>query len=74
MIAQTYRVNVVMIQGSNTALHWAAMRGYVEICKLLMDSGADKNRANQQSALPIDNCQPQWSSAYKYTQQILAAY
>ena len=50
------------------------MRGHVEICKLLLEYGADKTLANKQGNLPIDNCQPQWSAAYKYTQQLLAAY
>ena len=40
-------------QGDNTALHWAAMRGHVEIVNLLLQSGADKNQRNKQDLLPV---------------------
>lgn len=50
------------------------MRGHVEICKLLLEYGADKSLANKQGSLPIDNCQACYSEAYKYTQQLLSSY
>ena len=36
------------LQGDNTPLHWAAMRGHVEICNLLLQSGADRTIRNKQ--------------------------
>ena len=40
-------------QGDNTALHWAAMRGHVEIVNFLLQKGADKNIRNKQDFLPV---------------------
>ncbi len=37
-----------------TALHWAAKRGYVDICKLLLAHGADTSIANKSNQLPVD--------------------
>lgn len=37
-----------------TALHWACKRGHEHIEKLLLDSGADKNRKNFKGDTPYD--------------------
>jgi ankyrin repeat protein len=42
-----------LLQGDNTALHWAAMRGHVEIVNFLLQKGADKNIRNKQDFLPV---------------------
>ena len=60
-------------QGDNTALHWAAMRGHVEIVNFLLQSGADKNKRNKQDMLPIDMCKPVWSNSWRYVQEVLNA-
>ena len=51
--------------GDNSALHWASMRGHVEIVKFLMDQGADKTLRNKQDKMAIDLCQPCWSDSYR---------
>ena len=43
----------MVLQGDNTALHWAAMRGHVEIVNFLLQKGADKNIRNKQDFLPV---------------------
>lgn len=58
--------------GDNTALHWAAMRGHVEIVNFLLQNGADKTFKNKQGKIPIDLCEPVWSTAWKYTRELLA--
>lgn len=60
-------------QGDNTALHWAAMRGHVEIVKFLLSSGADRTLRNKQEKIAIDLAQPCWSNAYRFTREVLAA-
>ena len=61
------------VQGENTALHWSAMRGHVEIVKLLLQKHADRELHNKQGKLPIDLCQPNWSNSFRYTREVLAA-
>lgn len=41
-------------EGYNTALHWATIKGKIEICKLLIDNGADVNNKNIYDEKPID--------------------
>ena len=36
------------MKGDNTALHWSAMRGHVEIVKVLLAAGADAQMKNAQ--------------------------
>ena len=60
-------------QGDNTALHWAAMRGHVEIVNFLLQSNADKNIRNKQDHQPIDMCKPVWSNSWRYVQEVLNA-
>lgn len=59
-------------QGDNTALHWAAMRGHVEIVKLLLSYGADRTAQNAQGRTAMDLAQPQWSYAYKFVRTELS--
>jgi ankyrin repeat protein len=61
-------------QGDNTALHWASMRGHVEIVKFLVARGADKGLRNKQDKVAIDLAQPCWSNSYRFTREVLAAY
>lgn len=46
-------------QGDNTPLHWAAMRGHVEVVRALVVAGANKGAVNKQGAAPLDLCDPQ---------------
>lgn len=41
-------------QGDNTPLHWASMRGHVEVVKLLLERGADRAIRNKQARLCPD--------------------
>ena len=60
----------VLVKGDNTPLHWASMRGHVEIVKYLLQHNADRGIRNKQDKIPIDLCQPCWSDAYRYTRQV----
>lgn len=46
-------------QGDNTALHWASMRGHVEVVRTLVAAGADRAARNKQGCTPMDLCDPQ---------------
>ena len=39
---------MVFAQGDNTPLHWASMRGHVEIVRLLCERSADRSIRNKQ--------------------------
>jgi hypothetical protein len=63
----------LVLQGDNAALHWAAMRGHVEVVRALLAGGADKEARNKQGAVPVELCQPVWSLSWRFTQAVLAA-
>ena len=60
-------------QGDNCALHWAAMRGHIEVVKFLLQRGADRSLRNKQDKVPIDLCQPCWSNSFRFAREVLAA-
>lgn len=45
------QVNAIDL-GDNTALHWASMRGHVEVVRALLAAGADKELRNAQVSMP----------------------
>ena len=45
----------------------------MEIVSYLLLNGGDRLARNKQNRLPIDLCQPVWSTAWRYTQEVLAA-
>ena len=63
----------IMYKGDNAALHWAAMRGHVEVVRALLAGGADREARNKQGAVPVELCQPVWSLSWRFTQAVLAA-
>ena len=40
-------MSFILYQDGRTALHWAAMYGYIEVARLLLDIGADVNIENK---------------------------
>ena len=46
-------VNATTIELQQTALHCAVSKGYMELCRLLSDNGADLNQADHDGATPL---------------------
>ena len=44
-------MSFILYQGGRTALHWAAMYGYIEVMRLLLDKGADVNIKDKVSGM-----------------------
>lgn len=49
------------------------MRGHVEVVRVLLAAGADRSAVNGQGRIPLDLCQPQWSTAYKFVRAELSS-
>ena len=61
--------------GDNTALHWAAMRGHVEILNILLTNDLQTRRfktSRTKCQVCIDMCQPVWSHSWKYARELLS--
>ena len=41
-----YYIDMLLLQGGYTALHWACRNGHVEVVKLLMSNNADISATN----------------------------
>mmetsp|Transcript_8311 Transcript_8311/g.6925 ORF Transcript_8311/g.6925 Transcript_8311/m.6925 type:complete len:126 (+) Transcript_8311:69-446(+) len=51
------RKSEVVNQGNrqgNTPLHWAALNGHLDVCKILVDAGADATTLNKAKRTPYD--------------------
>jgi ankyrin repeat protein len=55
--------NIRDIKKAQTALHFAAQSGRSEICRLLLEKGADRTLANKKGQLPF-----QLAAAYGYVE------
>jgi hypothetical protein len=49
------------------------MRGHVEVIRALTAGGADRGARNAQAESPADLCDPQWSAAWRFAREALAA-
>ena len=66
-----FNISVDIFDGyGNTPLHFAAMRGNIEIAKLLIENGADINSKNKQNETPLDKAK---QCGYGYIVQELKA-
>jgi len=52
-------VNVVSENFKMTPLHWAAVCGHVEVCKVLVSAGSKKKKIDRQRQIPLDVAEKQ---------------
>ena len=52
-------VNVVSDNFKMTPLHWAAVCGHAEVCRVLVDAGAKKKKIDRQRQIPLEVAEKQ---------------